>query len=278
MRLNKVQQAAVKALEDIKATDIVPLDTRTLTSLYDAIIIATAESARQTKALARNVADEVKAAGGYVNSIEGEGSGEWVIVDCGELVVHIMLPQMRVLYHLEELWTPTPSVSSPRIRKSPEKKPAILAAGAKFSGAKGSRATSTSAKKPTTKTVATKTPATKRATVKAPAAKAASSKKPVAKKTGRKSAEHDARHGEKARRKETGREKAHRRKTGSNETCCKETRREETSGEEAQREVARRGARSRCRVRHAPEARRARSQSAALGGRRRRGLRETISA
>lgn len=182
MRLNKIQQAAVKALEDIKATDIVPLDTRTLTSLYDAIIIATAESARQTKALARNVADEVKAAGGYVNSIEGEGSGEWVIVDCGELVVHIMLPQTRMLYHLEELWTPTPSPSGPRVRKSSEKKAAVSSTKAKSSGATSAKAKSTATKKPAGKTAATKEPETQRVAVKSPTAKTPATKKAAVKK------------------------------------------------------------------------------------------------
>ncbi|MGL5005347.1 MAG: ribosome silencing factor, partial [Casimicrobium sp.] len=121
MRLNKIQQAAVTALEDIKATDIVVLDTRTLTSLYDAIIIATAESARQTKALARNVQDKVRAAGGYVRAIEGEESGEWVLVDCGELVAHVMLPATRSLYNLEELWTPAPTSKGAKTAKSPVK-------------------------------------------------------------------------------------------------------------------------------------------------------------
>jgi ribosome-associated protein len=182
LRLNKIQQAAVKALEDIKATDIVPLDTRTLTSLYDAIIIATAESARQTKALARNVADEVKAAGGYVNSIEGEGSGEWVIVDCGELVVHIMLPQMRVLYHLEELWTPTPSVSSPRIRKSSEKKTTGSSSEARISGASGAIAKEATAKKPAVKPTAKRKPTAARVASKVPATRSPAAKKPAAKK------------------------------------------------------------------------------------------------
>lgn len=106
MRLTKAQKAAITALEDIKARDIVTLDTRRLTAMYDALIIATADSARQTKALARNVHDKVKAAGGSVLSTEGEDAGEWVLVDCADFVVHIMQPQARALYNLEELWTP----------------------------------------------------------------------------------------------------------------------------------------------------------------------------
>lgn len=106
MRLTKAQKAAITALEDIKARDITTLDTRKLTAMYDALIIATADSARQTKALARNVHDKVKAAGGTVLSTEGEDAGEWVLVDCADFVVHIMQPTSRALYNLEELWTP----------------------------------------------------------------------------------------------------------------------------------------------------------------------------
>jgi ribosome-associated protein len=196
LRLNKIQQAAVTALEDIKATDIVPLDTRTLTSLYDAIVVATAESGRQTKALARNVADKVKAAGGHVIAIEGENSGEWVLVDCGELVVHIMLPQMRSLYNLEELWTPSPAVKGPRAPKTVIKKPVGSATKPRETGAKtksvgtGSRAkpvtkppaAKPAAKKPASKRPAVKKPAVKKPAAKKPATKPTATKKPAAKK------------------------------------------------------------------------------------------------
>ncbi len=195
MRLNKIQQAAVSALEDIKATDITPLDTRTLTSLYDAIIVATAESARQTKALARNVADKVRAAGGHVIAIEGEQSGEWVIVDCGELVVHIMLPQTRVLYHLEELWTPAPREKTPKPQKSivkttsntGEKSRKIGASVRKGKAAAGKTvpaaapAAKKPAAKPSTKSAARKTPEAKRPAVKKPAAKKPAAKSPASK-------------------------------------------------------------------------------------------------
>lgn len=193
MRLNKIQQAAVTALEDIKATDIVPLDTRTLTSLYDAIIVATAESGRQTKALARNVADKVKAAGGHVIAIEGENSGEWVLVDCGELVVHILLPQMRSLYNLEELWTPTPASKGPRAPKISVKKPAVSSPKPQINRAKSQNAGETSAKtpttkKPSTKIAAAKPVASKRPATKKPAAKKPTARKPAAKKPGAKPA------------------------------------------------------------------------------------------
>ena len=106
MRLNKIQKTAVTALEDIKARDIVVLDVRKLTSLYDALIIATAESARQVKALSQHVRESVKKAGATIIGVEGEQSGEWVLVDAGDLVVHIMQPAVRAYYNLEELWTP----------------------------------------------------------------------------------------------------------------------------------------------------------------------------
>jgi ribosome-associated protein len=106
MRLNKIEKTAVTALEDIKARDIVVLDVRKLTSLYDTLIIATADSARQVKSLAQHVRDALKAAGATILGVEGEQSGEWVLVDAGDIVVHIMQPATRAYYNLEELWTP----------------------------------------------------------------------------------------------------------------------------------------------------------------------------
>ena len=106
MRLNKIQKTAVTALEDIKARDIIVLDVRKLTSLYDTMIVATAESNRQVNALARHVRDALKAAGATIIGVEGEQSGEWVLVDGGEVVVHIMQPAVRAYYNLEELWAP----------------------------------------------------------------------------------------------------------------------------------------------------------------------------
>lgn len=96
--------AAVSALEDIKARDISILDVRRLTSLFDTVIVASAESARQTKALARHVQDKVRELGGHVLGVEGEESGEWVLVDLGDVVVHVMQPAVREYYNLDELW------------------------------------------------------------------------------------------------------------------------------------------------------------------------------
>jgi ribosome-associated protein len=106
MRLNKVEKTAVSALEDIKAREITVLDVRKLTTLYDTLIIATADSARQVKSLAQHVRDALKAAGATILGVEGEQSGEWVLVDAGDIVVHIMQPATRAYYNLEELWTP----------------------------------------------------------------------------------------------------------------------------------------------------------------------------
>jgi len=106
MRLNKLQKTAVTALEDIKARDISVFDVRKLTSLYDTLIIASAESARQVKSLAGHVRDRMKAAGATIIGVEGEQSGEWVLIDAGDIVVHVMQPAVRAYYNLEELWAP----------------------------------------------------------------------------------------------------------------------------------------------------------------------------
>lgn len=115
MRINRLQQVALTALEDIKAKDITVLDVRKLTSLYDTLIIASADSTRQVKALANNVQEKMKAAGATVIGIEGEAVGEWILVDCGDIVVHVMQPAVRAYYNLEELWT-APAKSHPRPR------------------------------------------------------------------------------------------------------------------------------------------------------------------
>ncbi len=104
MRLNKLQQTVVSALEDIKARDIRVMDVRKLTSFYDSLVIASADSNRQVKALAHHVRDKLKEAGATIIGVEGEESGEWVLVDCGDIVVHVMQPAVRAYYNLEELW------------------------------------------------------------------------------------------------------------------------------------------------------------------------------
>ncbi|MBI1395777.1 MAG: ribosome silencing factor [Betaproteobacteria bacterium] len=104
MQPDTLAHAVTGALEDIKARDISVLDVRQLTSLFDIVIVASADSARQTKALSRHVQDCAKDAGGRVYGVEGEDSGEWVLVDLGDVVVHIMQPAIRDYYNLEELW------------------------------------------------------------------------------------------------------------------------------------------------------------------------------
>ena len=106
MHFDKLQQVAVAALEDIKARDIAVFDVRQQTSLYDTLIIASAESTRQVRALANHVRDELKAAGATILGVEGEQAGEWVLVDAGDIVVHVMQPAVRAYYNLEELWAP----------------------------------------------------------------------------------------------------------------------------------------------------------------------------
>ncbi len=96
--------AIIAALEDVKAMDVITIDTRKKSHLFEYIIIASATSTRQTRALANNVSVELKKLGAEILGVEGEDSGEWVLVDLGEVVVHIMQPAVRAYYNLEELW------------------------------------------------------------------------------------------------------------------------------------------------------------------------------
>ncbi len=100
----KLQRVVVDALDDIKAQDIRVFDTTAQTELFDRVIIATGTSNRQTRALASHVRDKVKEAGAPVVSVEGADTGEWVLVDLGDIVVHVMQPTIRQYYNLEELW------------------------------------------------------------------------------------------------------------------------------------------------------------------------------
>jgi len=104
MNIQKLQRAVVDALEDVKAQDIKVFDTRHLTSLFERVVIASGASNRQTRALAASVADKSRALGVPVLSTEGQDSGEWVLVDLGDIVVHIMQPAIRQYYNLEEVW------------------------------------------------------------------------------------------------------------------------------------------------------------------------------
>ena len=114
MQAEAICRAAIEALEDIKAEDIVVMDVRNMSSLFDYVIVASAESTRQTRAFASNVQDKLRSIGSRVLGVEGESSGEWVLVDLGEVVVHVMQPTVRTYYNLEQLWggkAPQPQAS-----------------------------------------------------------------------------------------------------------------------------------------------------------------------
>ena len=98
------KKLVIAALEDIKARDIQAIDVRRITSIFDWIIVASADSARQTKALARHVRDVLKESGSSIVGTEGEETGDWILVDAGDVVAHVMQPAVREYYNLEELW------------------------------------------------------------------------------------------------------------------------------------------------------------------------------
>ena len=100
-----IKKNVIEALEDIKGFDIIDLDVRKLTSITDYMIIASASSTRQTRALANNVHDKMKELNVEIVGIEGEGEGDWVLVDIGDIIVHIMTPTTRAYFNLEELWS-----------------------------------------------------------------------------------------------------------------------------------------------------------------------------
>ena len=102
--LEKIKLAVVDAIEDIKGFDISVMDVREMTSLASYMIVASASSSRQTKAIANNVLEKLKELGVNARGTEGEREGEWVLVDLGDIIVHIMLPTTRAYYNLEQLW------------------------------------------------------------------------------------------------------------------------------------------------------------------------------
>ncbi len=104
MKAAQLEKIVVSALEDIKARDIEVINTSKLSPLFERIVIACGDSNRQVRSLARHVGDKVREAGVEILSTEGEDSGEWILVDLGAVVVHIMQPTIRSYYNLEELW------------------------------------------------------------------------------------------------------------------------------------------------------------------------------
>jgi len=193
MDIKKLQGIVVNALEDVKAQDIRIFDTSHLTSMFDRIAIASGTSNRQTKALAASVRDSVKAAGGNIISTEGEGTGEWVLVDLGDMIVHIMQPAIRAYYRLEELWGEKEIKLGAATRSATGAKTTLVKASShitktavkKTARTKATNTEASGTKTPTAKAVAEKTAVTKTArtktSVKTPAKKAAT-KKVVAKK------------------------------------------------------------------------------------------------
>ncbi|MDC6168568.1 ribosome silencing factor [Paucibacter sp. XJ19-41] len=208
MDIRKLQRAIVDGLEDVKAQNIVVFNTEHLSPLFERVIIASGTSNRQTKALASSVRVTVKERGMDVMRMEGEENGEWIIVDCGAAVVHVMQPAIRDYYHLEEIWGDKPvklklGDSETKLVKAsedeaPAKKPAakkttakVAPAAVKKPAAKKTSATAkpaakkaVPAKKGVTRTVGVKT------AVKAPAVKTikVGTPKPAAKKTAAKAA------------------------------------------------------------------------------------------
>ena len=120
MDIKKLQTLVVDALEDVKGQDIAVFETSHLTSLFDRIAIVSGTSNRQTKALAASVRDKVKDAGGQIIGMEGEETGEWVLVDLGDMIVHIMQAPIRAYYRLEEIWGDTP-VKLGAAKRAPKK-------------------------------------------------------------------------------------------------------------------------------------------------------------
>ena len=108
MNIETLQALVISALEDVKAQNIVLFDTTKLSHMFERIVIASGNSSRQTKALAASVRDKIRDAGGKIFGFEGEETGEWVLVDLGSIVVHIMQPAIRNYYHLEEIWGGAP--------------------------------------------------------------------------------------------------------------------------------------------------------------------------
>jgi ribosome-associated protein len=104
MDIRKKQRAVVEALEDVKGRDIVVFNVGRLSPFFERVVIASGDSSRQVRALADSVQDKLRAMGARVYGVEGEASGEWVLVDLGDIVVHVMHPAVRSHYNLEEIW------------------------------------------------------------------------------------------------------------------------------------------------------------------------------
>jgi ribosome-associated protein len=200
--INKLQRAIVDGLEDVKAQDIVVFDTEHLSALFERVIVASGTSNRQTKGLAASVRDAVREAGFEKPRVEGEVNGEWIIVDCGQAVVHIMQPNFRQYYNLEELWGDKPvrmklgsakpamaesakPVAKPAGKAAPKVEPSLRRSNAAKKGVAEAFPSKAQLKKDADKAAGIKAPARKSAAPKARApasAKAASARTAPAKK------------------------------------------------------------------------------------------------
>lgn len=198
--IQKLQRAIVDGLEDVKGQDIVVFNTEELSPLFERVIVASGTSNRQTKALAASVRDAVREAGFDKPRVEGEENGEWIIVDCGAAVAHVMQPAIRQYYRLEEIWGVKPvRLTSAAKKAAAAKKPAAAQqASSKQGPGKQASSKAASAKQPASrapaagtarkapakpvaaKTTTTKKPAAKRPAAKRPAAKKAAPAKPRA--------------------------------------------------------------------------------------------------
>jgi len=185
MDIRKLQRVIVDGLEDVKAQNIVVFNTEHLSSLFERVIVASGTSNRQTKSLAASVRDAVKAAGAPPPRTEGEANGEWIIVDCGAAVVHVMQPAIREYYHLEELWGEKPvrmkvaDGAPKRLVKAEAEPPQRVAA---------SRRSAAPAKRPAAPAKTRAAPAKRGAAPAKKAAAPANKQAPSARKTPRKSA------------------------------------------------------------------------------------------
>jgi len=178
--VQKLQRAIVDGLEDVKAQEIVVFDTEHLSSLFERVIIASGTSNRQTKALAMSVVDAVRDAGFPKPRVEGETNGEWIIVDCGQAVVHVMQPSYRTYYNLEELWGEKPvrlklGAAKPVVAKA-AKAPAAPTQPTRAAKPETSLRRSSAAKKGVEDAFPSKAQLKKQEEVKAAAAKKAASK------------------------------------------------------------------------------------------------------
>jgi ribosome-associated protein len=199
MDIRKLQRAIVDGLEDVKGQNIAVFNTEHLSPLFERVIIASGTSNRQTKALAYSVRDAVKSRGFPVMRTEGEDNGEWIIVDCGAAVVHLMQPAIRDYYHLEEIWGDKPvkmKLDDKPVKlvkaEAPKAAPAKKAAAKKVAPSKPVPAKTTATKRTpakkapsragVTRTVGVKSTAAKKAPAKTAPAKKAPAKKAPAKK------------------------------------------------------------------------------------------------